>query len=710
MTDADAPTQAVLDLAAAYGIATDYWDWRGRHVPVDAETVVAVLRALGVDASDDERAAGALAAAGEEPWRRVLPATVVLREGWTPWVFVHVPHGTSVDVWLELEDATTRDVLQVDHVVDPRSIDGTLVGEAAFELPADLPLGWHTLHAALSGGATATATVVVTPRRLTLPAAMTRARVWGLMAQLYQVRSARSWGIGDLSDLAELGSWACGHGASFVLVNPLHAAEPAGPMEPSPYLPTTRRFSNPVYLRIEEVPEYAYLSSCERARVDAAAAAARTLNAYDTVDRDAVWSAKRAALEVLHRAATTAGRHAAFERYVASQGDGLRTYATWCAIADEFGALVSAWPTPLRDVHSPVVAAYASSHEDVVDFHMWCQWAFDEAMGRTQQALREAGMSLGIVNDLAVGVHAQGADAWGLADVLADGVTVGAPPDQFNQRGQNWHQPPWHPRRLADAGYAPFRDMVRAVLRDSGGIRVDHIIGLFRLWWVPEGMDASCGAYVRYDHEALIGILVLEAQRAGAVVVGEDLGVVEPTARDVLRERGILGTSILWFEWTSDGRPLPPEDYRSLCLTTVTTHDLPPTAGYLDLAHVALRDELGLLTRPVEQERAVEQRAVDEVRAALRERGLLTGDASTAETVVALHRYLAQSPSVMLGVSVSDLAGDRRIVNQPGTDEEYPNWRIPLSGPDGALLGLEELQRSDVAGPVIAAVAATEAV
>ena len=193
-------------------------------------------------------------------------------------------------------------------------------------------------------------------------------------------------------------------------------------------------------------------------------------------------------------------------------------------------------------------------------------------------------MALGVVHDLAVGVHPEGADAWGLRDVLATGVSVGAPPDQFNQLGQNWSQPPWHPDRLAELGYAPFRDMVRALLQDAGGLRIDHVIGLFRLWWIPDGMSAAEGAYVRYDHEALIGILVLEAARAGAVVIGEDLGVVEPAARDYLRERGVLGTSILWFEWGEDGRLLPPEAYRELCLATVTTHDLPPTAGYLDLA------------------------------------------------------------------------------------------------------------------------------
>jgi 4-alpha-glucanotransferase len=305
-------------------------------------------------------------------------------------------------------------------------------------------------------------------------------------------------------------------------------------------------------------------------------------------------------------------------------------------------------------------------------------------------------MSIGIVNDLAVGVHPEGADAWGLGDALARGVSVGAPPDQFNQLGQDWSQPPWRPDRLAALGYAPFRDMIRTVLRDAGGIRVDHIIGLFRLWWIPEGLAPGQGTYVRYDHEALIGILALEADRAGAVVIGEDLGVVEPMARDYLLERGVLGTSILWFEWDGE-RPLPPERYRELCLSSVTTHDLPPTAGYLTLEHVAIRERLGLLTRPVEEERAHEEHAIAAVRDALVARGLVTPGAGVDAMLEGLHRWLAQTPSRMIGYALADLVGDRRAVNQPGTDSEYPNWLVPLAGPDGRPLSLEQAMAAEEA-------------
>jgi 4-alpha-glucanotransferase len=273
-------------------------------------------------------------------------------------------------------------------------------------------------------------------------------------------------------------------------------------------------------------------------------------------------------------------------------------------------------------------------------------------------------------------------------------VRVGAPPDPFNQQGQNWSQPPLRPDRLEELGYAPYLDMLRTVLRNAGGVRVDHVIGLFRLWWVPEGQPADQGTYVRYNHEALVGILALEAQRAGAVVIGEDLGTVEPWVRDYLRDRGIFGTSILWFEKDEQGQPLEPERWRELCLATVTTHDLPPTAGYLAGEHIRVRDELGLLTRPVEEEWAEDERDRLAMLDLLRRRGLLEPDAGTRATVQALHRLIAWTPARLIGVALPDAVGEVRTMNQPGTDKEYPNWQLPLADDHGRPVLLEELVRS----------------
>jgi 4-alpha-glucanotransferase len=309
------------------------------------------------------------------------------------------------------------------------------------------------------------------------------------------------------------------------------------------------------------------------------------------------------------------------------------------------------------------------------------------------------------MHDLAVGVHPGGADAWRLRDAYATGMTVGAPPDPFNQLGQNWLQPPWRPDRLEELAYAPFRDLIANVLRHAGGVRIDHVIGLFRLWWVPEGRPPTEGAYVYYDHEGLIGVLALEAQRAGAVVVGEDLGVVDPNARSYLASRGILGTSILWFEREGDAA-LPAERWREWCMASVTTHDLPPTAGYLAGEHVRLRHRLGLLSGSLEAELEADAAEREVWLAELRRRGLLAEDASPEETALALHRYLTLTPARLLNVALTDAVGDRRTQNQPGTVDEYPNWRVPLSGPDGKPVLLEDVFTADRPHALAAAVAA----
>jgi 4-alpha-glucanotransferase len=533
--------------------------------------------------------------------------------------------------------------------------------------------------------------VVVTPTTLGLPARLAVGRSWGLATQLYSVRSDRSWGIGDLTDLADLAVWSASvHGAGFILVNPLHAAAPTAPMEPSPYLPTSRRFVNPIYLRVEAIPEYAYARNRGRMRKARSSAQSRAA-ASELVDRDAAWKSKRGALRNLYRVPRSAGRELAYSGYRAREGASLDSFATWCALAEVHGNDWHGWPEGLQHPSNPAVAEFAAKHADAVDFHRWLQWQLDDQLTGAQATAVSAGMPLGVMHDLAVGVDPNGADAWALQDVLALGVAAGAPPDEFNQLGQDWSQPPWRPDRLVETAYEPFRAVVSAALRHSGGVRIDHIIGLFRLWWIPRGAAPTEGTYVRYDHEAMIGIVALEAHRAGAVVVGEDLGVVEPWVREYLLERGLLGTSILWFESDGDA-PLSASRWREYCLSAVTTHDLPPTAGYLAGEHVRIRSELGLLTRSTEEElaadRAEQQAWLDE----LRRLGLLgPGDASVDDVVRALYGYLGRTPSRLLALALPDAVGDVRTQNQPGTVDEYPNWRVPLAGPDGRVMLLEDV-------------------
>jgi 4-alpha-glucanotransferase len=693
------PDQSLVDLADALHVSTSFTDWRGETQAVSAETLTAVLAALGADPADP---VAALQAVWDAPWRRTLPACTTTIQGADRLVWMHVPDGAPASLAVELEEGGRVDLEQVDHWVQPRTIDGAAVGEATFRIPGDLPLGYHRLVAS-SGERLGDAPLIVTPAQAGMPAALGDRRGWGLAAQLYSVRSAGSWGVGDLTDLTDLAVWAGADlGADYVLVNPLHAAEPVPPMEPSPYLPSSRRFFNPLYLRVEAVPEFAALPSRARARATLLARRVRERAGRDRIDRDAAWSAKREALRLLFAVPRSAGRELDLAAFRRREGAALTDFATWSVLVEVHGNDARAWPEELRSPASPAVAAFAAEHVDDIDFTCWLQWLLDEQLAHAQDKALTTGMGIGVMHDLAVGVHPGGADAWRLRAAYASGVSVGAPPDPFNQLGQNWLQPPWRPDALETSAYAPFRDMIRAVLRHAGGVRVDHVIGLFRLWWVPAGQEADQGAYVYYDHEALIGVLALEAVRAQAVVVGEDLGVVDPAAREYFASRGILGTSILWFEAGEDGA-LPAERWREQCLASVTTHDLPPTAGYLEGAHVHLRDELGLLTRSVEDELAAaraEQRVwLDEVRS----RGLLADVPDDEATVLALHRYLTLTPARLIGAALVDLVGDRRTQNQPGTIDEYPNWRVPLSGPDGEPLSLEDVFTSARAARLAAA-------
>ncbi len=686
----------LAELARAHGVAVSYYDQAGTFREVSAETVLAVLAALGVDALSEEGRAQAWERHRLRNWRRTLPPVFVVRQGQPGRLWVHVPHGDSVAVDLETEEGWTRDLAQLAHDVTPVDVDGVLVGEACFEIPSDLPLGYHTVHARDGvGAAIASCPVIVTPRRLELPEFLVEEPVWGLMAQVYSVRSRMSWGLGDLGDMSAVGEWAAReHGADFLLVNPLHASSPLIPVAPSPYLPVARRFFAPWYVRIEDIPEFDDLPIATQEALEQSATPLRELNASNALlDRDRVWKAKVEALEAIYAIELAPARSEQFAKFRAAEGRGLHDFAVWCALVEDLGFGDGEWPEELRHPHTADVMAAGERLAQRVRFHEWLQWLVDQQLAEATAALAAAGMRVGVVHDLAVGVHPEGSDSWALQDVLARGISVGAPPDMYNQVGQNWSQPPWHPVALAEEAFMPFRDMLRTILRHAGGLRVDHMLGLFRLWWIPDGMAANEGTFVTYDHEALVGILCLEAHRADALVVGEDLGTVEAWVQDYLRDCGVLGTSILWFERREDHSIISPEEWRTLCLSSVSVHDLPPTAGYLAGVHVELRDRLGLLSRPVQEERAAHEAELDEYRALLAQRGLLApeSDHDIDALMVALHAYLGQSPSRLQGVALVDLVGDVVPQNQPGTDQEHPNWRIPVCDGDGRAVVIEDL-------------------
>ncbi|MDR1823754.1 MAG: 4-alpha-glucanotransferase [Bifidobacteriaceae bacterium] len=694
------PSLQLTELARKYGVTTDYTNWRGEPKRVSALTIKAVLGALGVPADTPGQVQASLDCADDLAWSQLVPPTTVVRAGASFSLPLHLPQGAKTVIYVTFDDDPAfgggRPPLSYEVVADgaaSREVAGAPVVRVDLELPGDLPLGWHRIAVeavvdrleSRSEGA-----LVVCPDHLELPATLQEHAVWGPMVQLYSVRSHQSWGTGDFADLGQLGAaMAKANGADFVLINPIHAAQPVAPFEPSPYLPATRDFTNPYYIRPQDIPEYAAAPAPVKARVEALAAQAQAGNddAQAQIDRDKLWPLKREALELIFTLPRAAARQSELDAYHAGLAPAIDDFALWCALMDhDLGLAV--------EHGSPEAAAFAEQHAAEVEFHVWLQWIADQQLAAAQQACLDGGMAIGIIKDLAVGVHPEGADAWSRKDLLATTIQVGAPPDYFNQVGQGWSEPPWRPDALEATGYAPYRAMLRAVLAHAGALRIDHILGLFRLWWIPQHASPGDGTYVAYNHEAMASILVLEATRAGAVVVGEDLGVMAPGVRQYLASRGLLGNSIVWFEKDDDDyHQLPPERFRRLSLTAITTHDLPPTSAYLAGEHITQRNELGMLDQPLEQAMAAARAERGIMIDILTERGFLdpalAGDDN--EIMLAMHRFLLATPALLLGVSLADMAGERRTQNLPGTDREYPNWSVPLADASGRAQFLEDL-------------------
>ena len=545
---------------------------------------------------------------------------------------------------------------------DPAEIeleDGTIL-DADDRLPADLPLGYHRLRFT---GTDQVTKLIVTPGVCHLPKNL---KVWGWSAQLYATRSYRSWGMGDLADLRELGRWSARDlGAKILLVNPLQATLPIVPQERSPYFPSSRQFLNPLYLRIEEIPGAAMNVDLERL-----AAAGAELNKESQIDRDAVFKLKKDALGYLW---TRSSRDSRFERFCRKRGKALTVFATFCALAEHHGSGWHKWPEEYRSPHSAAVARFAEHYASRVDFFRWLQWLLDEQ-------LRRAAAEIPLMQDLPIGVDPDGADAWAWQDVFAGTVAVGSPPDEFNTQGQNWGLPPFVPWKLRAAGYEPFIQTVRAALRHAGGLRIDHVMGLFRLYWIPEGIDSGNGAYVRYREDELLGILALESTRAKAYIVGEDLGTVEESAREKLAAARVLSYRLLWFEEDH------PRKYPKAALAAVTTHDLPTVRGLWSGSDLSTQKRLGL--KPNEK-------GTLEIRDRLRSMTGLGEDASVEEVIRRAYRLLAQAPCAIVSATVDDALGVENRPNWPGAAEHSWSFALPQS--------LEELQSNPLASDIAAA-------
>ena len=523
--------------------------------------------------------------------------------------------------------------------------DGSTLGRVA-AMPAEAPYGYHRLTR--DGGDEQL--VITGPGRCHLPAGL---RAWGWTIQLAATRSRSSWGIGDLADLRDLGVWSAAAGAGFMAVGPLGAPNPGPEPEPSPDYPSTRRFGSPLHLRIEEIP------GADRVGGELAglATAGRALNAERRIDRARVAALKLAALERIWETRTDLHD---FDAWRASHGVSLERWAAFVLLTERFGAGWHRWPEPYRDPAGPAVTRAATEHADRVSFHAWIQWCFD-------RQLADASIPLFRLADMPVGVDPGGFDAWDWQGQLAMDASVGAPPDRFNAAGQAWGLPPFIPHRLRQAAYRPFIETIHAQLRHAGGLRIDHVLGLFRLWWIPSGEDPSRGAYVRSHTDELLEIVALESHRARAVVIGEDLGTVPPGVRDELRRRNLLSTRLALFERVEPAR------YPQQSFAGVTTHDLPTMAGAWNGADLHDQAAAGLTPHPA---------GLALLRSRLARAAGVPSDASLDDLVERLHRRLAAAPPALVGATLEDALRVEERPNMPGTvPPQRDNWSLALPAP-----------------------------
>ncbi len=694
----------ILDrLATLAGIEPDYYDiWGTQHAP-SADVKRELLRAMGFAVETETETAQSLSLLDEMPWRRTLEPVSVVTLGDRVAVPIRLLADRAKHTigWrLAMEDGTTisGSVMPNDlPLIETRCLDDRSVELRTLSVLAPLVPGYHQFEVdghALSDMSTRQSTLIVAPRQAFLPENLSeRTGTWGFAVQVYALQGCDSWGIGDFGDLARFARASATMGAGILGINPLHALFPGNPAQASPYSPSSRRFLNTLYTDVTSVLEY---KDCP----DLHAMSAGSLSALREmrlVDYPGVAAIKLQAFERLyqsfcsnHRAQGDA-RARAFEAFRRAGGMDLERFAIFSALDEHFWKEVSRqrswreWPEAYRDPASQAVIAFAQGHHDRIQFHQYLQWEADRQLGATAAACRVGGMAVGLYRDLAVGVDPEGADVWADRQFFAEGISTGAPPDSFNLKGQSWGLPPFKPLELRNAAYRPFIAALRANMQHAGALRIDHVMGLMRLFWVPSSGDATMGGYVRYPLDELIAVTALESHRAQCIVVGEDLGTVPEGLRDRLGSANILSTRLLYFE--RDGSQLRrASSYPKLSQVSIRTQDLPTFSGFWRECDIALMAALNLIPSPDNETEMRRERSElkEGILALLRREGL--GDdveaieADPAALAAALYRFLASSPARVVMVYLEDLLGLDVQTNVPGTVCEYPNWRHKLSG------------------------------
>ncbi len=532
------------------------------------------------------------------------------------------------------------------------------------QLPPDLPGGYHTLQ---FENEQPPRQLIVSPGECFLPRNL---KTWGWAVQLYAARSRESWGMGDFGDLEKLAKWSGGElGAGMMLLNPLSAAIPTTAQQTSPYYPASRRFFNPLWIHVDSMPG---ADGVQGGVLEALAQAGRELNGSRLIDRDKVFQLKMRAFELVWEGFSGDQSFASFCR---EQGPDLERYATFCALAEKYNSGWHTWPQDYLHPASAGVMQFARENARRIDFHKWLQWVLDQQLARCAE-------HLALMQDLPIGVDPDGADAWAWQDVLTTRAAVGAPPDEFNTQGQNWGLPPFIPHKLRAAGYQPFIQTIRAAFRNGGGLRIDHVMGLFRLFWIPQGMSAEHGTYVRYNADEMLSIVALESERAGAYVVGEDLGTVEKEARQKLARYRVMSYRLLWFEKKD------PKTYPLEALAAITTHDLPTVAGLWTGSDLKRQHELKLNPN---------QESTAEIHGRLKKVASLSEDGPIEEVIARSYGVLARAPSRILTAALDDAAAVEERPNVPATTpDQNPNWSLALPMP------IEELMAGELPARIAA--------
>jgi 4-alpha-glucanotransferase len=697
-------TNVIDRLARLRGIGEAYHDYRGELRHFSLKTRRDILRAMGCPVDDAEKLAAELSELEIARWRQLLPPVATAR-GTRIGLDLNIAareFGGALLWTVSLEDGGRRSG-SVSSADCPElwrgEVEGAWITRRRFEVPVELPPGYHDLEISLAGSVSR-CPLILSPEACFEPAAIVQGRrLWGVAVQLYTVRSRVNWGIGDFADLKQLIRWLAPHGAGFIGLNPLHALAPADPGRSSPYSASSRHFLNILYIAVPEVPEF---QECTAALARVAepdfAARLQRLRAAPLVDYPGVADAKFEILELLFRhfhdqhLGAGSGRAAAFRAFVAAGGPLLQLHARFDALDHFFRATLGtpsgwlSWPAEYRDVNGTAAREFAAAHPLQVEFHLYLQWLAHDQLTGAQALTRELHMPIGLYGDYAVGSNPSGSETWVDQTSYRMGAEIGAPPDPLALRGQGWGIPPQDPFVMETQQLQGFVRLIRNNMHYFGALRLDHVMSLCRLWWVAAGDSPVEGAYVHYPLHALLTVLALESVRSACLVVGEDLGVVPDEMRRAMPEFGLYHYKVLLFEKIG-GRFRRPEEFVRRALGTVTTHDMPTLRSYWEGLDIELRRRLNLYPSADIEHEVARERDADRVAllTALNEQGLQPASPATPHEpftpalAEALHVYLARSGTVLVALQIEDLLGMVDPVNIPGTDREYPNWQRKLT-------------------------------